>query len=28
LNLELMIAYLIGIPSAYWVIERSASFLI
>ena len=28
LNLELMIAYVIGIPSAYWVIERSASFLI
>jgi hydrogenase/urease accessory protein HupE len=28
LNLELLIAYLIGIPSAYWVIERSASFLI
>ena len=27
LNLELMIAYLIGIPSAYWVIERSAGFL-
>ena len=28
LNLELVIAYVIGIPSAYWVIERSASFLI
>ncbi|PCJ42920.1 MAG: hypothetical protein COA71_05345 [SAR86 cluster bacterium] len=28
LNLELLIAYVIGVPSAYWVIERSASFLI
>ncbi len=28
LNLQLLIAYLIGIPSAYWVIERSISFLI
>jgi len=28
LNLELLIAYVIGIPSAYWVIERSAGFLI
>lgn len=28
LNLELLIAYLIGVPSAFWVIERSASFLI
>lgn len=28
MNLELLIAYVIGIPSAYWVIERSVSFLI
>ena len=28
LNLELIIAYVIGIPAAYWVIERSSSFLI
>lgn len=28
LNLELLIAYVIGIPSAYWVIERSVGFLI
>ncbi len=28
INFELLIAYLIGVPSAYWVIERSASFLI
>ena len=27
-NLELLIAYVIGIPAAYWVIERSASFLV
>tara|TARA_R110000772_G_scaffold66195_5_gene147560 strand:- start:32 stop:1027 length:996 start_codon:yes stop_codon:yes gene_type:complete len=28
LNLELLVAYVIGIPSAYWVIERSAGFLL
>lgn len=27
LNFHLMIAYCIGIPSAYWVIDRSAGFL-
>ena len=27
LRVELVIAYCIGIPSAYWVIERSAGFL-
>jgi len=27
LNMELVVAYCIGIPSAYWVIERSAGFL-
>jgi hydrogenase/urease accessory protein HupE len=27
LNIELLVAYSIGIPSAYWVIERSAGFL-
>ncbi|MAY01577.1 MAG: hypothetical protein CMQ38_01205 [Gammaproteobacteria bacterium] len=27
LNMELIVAYFIGIPSAYWVIERSAGFL-
>lgn len=25
---ELLVAYLIGVPSAYWVIERSAGFLL
>lgn len=28
LKLDLLIAYVIGVPAAYWVIERSASFLI
>lgn len=28
INLQLLVAYVIGIPSAFWVIERSAGFLI
>ncbi len=28
LNLELVIAYVIGIPAAYWVIDRSGQFLL